>query len=93
MKWLVVLLAAAVPFVSYASCPSGYHQEDKYCVANSGSSKPATALYGNSCPSGWHRESNFCVANTNNAKQIVPLVGNSCPSGWHRQGQYCISNR
>ena len=93
MRTFLLLLTAAVPCLAYASCPSGYHQQGRYCVANSANSKPATALYGNSCPSGWHRQSDYCVANSANSKQIVPLVGNSCPSGWHRQGQFCVSNR
>lgn len=92
MKSCVILLASLVPLMSYASCPSGYHQQGAYYVANGSNSRPATALYGNSCPSGWHRQSNFRVASGNNTKQIVPLVGNSCRLGWHRQGQYCVFN-
>ena len=93
MKYLLVLLLASIPLLASAGCPSGYHRDGKYCVANNANSKPATPLYGNSCPSGWHRDSGYCVANTSSSKEVVPLVGNSCPSGWHRDGQFCVSNR
>ena len=92
MKRLIVALLAAMPVVSYASCPIGWHQQGGFCVANSANSTPITPLSGSSCPLGWSRQGSFCVASNPTARQAVPLNGGTCPVGWNRQGQFCVSN-
>ena len=61
--FLVFLIVTTISNQSYANCPTGYHQEGKYCVASSTNAKPATSLYGSYCPTGWHQEGKFCVLN------------------------------
>ena len=45
-----------------ANCPSGYHKDGNYCVANSGDSKAIIPKSG-SCPSGRHSDGDWCVSN------------------------------
>ena len=92
-KWVLLLFSFCFISISYARCPTGYHQEGNYCVASSANAKPATPLHGSHCPTGWHQEGNFCVASGSSAKQIVPLSGSHCPTGWHQEGKFCVSNR
>lgn len=88
-----LFLLASLAMCAYASCPSGYHNDGKYCMPNSKNSKPIHPKLGSSCPSGWHSDGNWCVANHQNSKQIMEKKGNSCPSGWHSDAKYCVSNR
>ena len=88
-----LFLLASLAICAYASCPSGYHSDGKYCMPNNKNSKPIHPKLGSSCPSGWHSDGNWCVANHQNSKQIMEKKGSSCPSGWHSDAKYCVSNR
>lgn len=92
MRKAIVALLAAIPVMSYASCPVGWHQQGGFCVANGVNAMQIVPLSGNSCPVGWSRQGSFCVANSAISRQIVPVNGASCPVGWSRQGNFCVSN-
>jgi hypothetical protein len=44
------------------SCPSGWHSDGNYCLANSATPKNVVPKNG-SCPSGYHSDGNYCVQN------------------------------
>ncbi|MDG4554915.1 MAG: hypothetical protein P9E24_11860 [Candidatus Competibacter sp.] len=59
--------AAVVPapteiLLKQGSCPSGYHTQDHYCVANR-NHPPAAVPKNGPCPSGYHTQGHYCVAN------------------------------
>lgn len=91
MKLLALLSLFSLSLFAQ-TCPSGWHSDGLYCVANSQNSLPIYPKKGGSCPSGWHSDGNYCVANTHGSRPIMEKRGNSCPSGWHSESVYCVRN-
>ena len=52
---------APVPKIGL-SCPNGWHNQGKYCVATSPRSKTIIPRSGLSCPTGWHNQGKYCVS-------------------------------
>jgi hypothetical protein len=58
---VVILVAAAQPFVKNGDCPSGYYSSGGFCTPTNKDARPAVPRPPGAKPSGWYASGSGCV--------------------------------